>query len=71
MTRSEEEIYRKVQAEFVSNDALVRAEELDIELSEDEAARIGCLWAYEGKYECNLSYWDNIDNLITEVKGKE
>ncbi len=32
-------------------------------ISEDVATR----YVYNCKYDCNLSYWDNIDNLIGDV----
>lgn len=59
-----ERIYREVLKDYTKQDILARAEDIDREVSEAQAEYLAYLWAYTGEYDCNLSYWDNIDNLI-------
>ncbi len=35
-------------------------------LSDDRIENIANRYVYEGRYDCNLSYWQNIENLIDE-----
>lgn len=56
-------IYRKVWAEHVKEDILLRAEEQEIDVDEAKAEELAELYI-NGQYDCNLSYWDNIDALL-------
>ncbi len=38
--------------------------ELEDPLTDEQMERAAELYVYEGKYDCNLSYWDNIENVI-------
>lgn len=67
ITHEEEMAYRKVLAERIAQNALARAESVGKKISENEAARIGEWWANEEAYDCDLTYWENIDNLIERV----
>lgn len=63
--KDRDEVYRYLWAGHVREDVRARAEEiLEPALAEDEVDRAAYLYVYEGEYDCNLSYWDNIDNLI-------
>lgn len=35
-------------------------------LTEDEISQAAYKYVYEGRYDCNLSYWQNIESLIDE-----
>ena len=60
-------IYRMAWFEHVYEDVKGRLLDLDI-ADEDDAFKntVAHRYVYEGDYDCNLSYWDNIDNLINE-----
>lgn len=68
---SQEEIYKKVMAEHVKDDIINEAEEIGIEITDEQAEKIARRYAYDGDYDTNLPYWNNLDNLIEEEKGNE
>lgn len=57
-------IYRQVWAEHVKEDVKARLRYRGIELTEDAVGDIAYRYVYEGQYDCNFSYWDNLDNHI-------
>lgn len=66
-----DDIYRMVWSDHVSEDVRGRlSENPDLELNEEEEDAliedIANAYVYNGDYDCDLSYWDNIDNLIKE-----
>lgn len=65
-----EKIYREVWKEYVIENVREKAEEDGKELSEEDIARIADRYVNGGEYNCNLSYWDNLDNLIAETERK-
>lgn len=73
-TEEKDAVYRELWMNFVRNDVEARLEETpeDFEgysaedfknLIENVAER----YVYQGDYDCNLSYWQNIDELISSV----
>lgn len=60
-------VYRYLWAQHVREDVESHAEDIDAELTEEEIDKIVERYVYEGDYDCNLSYWDNIENLIWEI----
>lgn len=64
------EIYKKVEYEYVSEDVKSFAQEHDIKLTDDEAEEAAYRYVYDCKYDCNLSYWQNIENVIFLVTDK-
>lgn len=61
-------IYRKVKYQYVVNDIKDRIKDTKTELTDAQIAYAAHRYAYDGKYDCNLSYWDNIDNCIALAK---
>lgn len=66
-----DDIYRMVWSDHVVEDVKARLiENPDLEIDEDEedalCEEVANAFVYNGDYDCNLSYWDNIDNLIKE-----
>jgi ribosomal protein S13 len=59
-------IYRAVWLNHVKNDVKAFIKDQDIALNEDQIDHIAQLYVYDGRYDCNLNYWDNLDNLINE-----
>lgn len=76
--KEKDDLYRYLWLDYVREDVIHRLgldEEDETEhpfselvddtiLVDDVAER----YVYEGEYDCNLTYWENIDNLIETVK---
>ena len=60
-------LYRKLWANHVQEDVLNHSRALDKELNDDGIKKVVDRYVYHGDYDCNLSYWDNIENLIDEA----
>ncbi len=77
-----DKIYREVWKEYVTTDILSIAKDTglcskDTDLTESipenlkrKAEEIADMYVYNGDYDCNLSYWDNLENLIREYRGE-
>ena len=71
-----DDVYRYLWAEHVREDVENRISD-NAENSDDSDIRIFDTrvidyvterYVYDGRYDCNLSYWENIDNLIDEAE---
>lgn len=63
-------IYRLVHFNFVKDDVVAHLEDMDnVKLTDEQIEKAAELYVYEGVYDCNLSYWDNIENLINLVRN--
>lgn len=62
--------YRKIWAEDVMIDIKSFAADKGIRLS-DENIKEAAEAYVNGRYDCNLSYWDNIQNLISEIPKED
>ena len=62
-----DEIYRMLWKEYVVEDIKTQLENDEIELSKDIIDHIANRYVYDGDYDCEVPYWDNINNLIKEV----
>lgn len=67
--QEKDEAYRYLWLSYVKADVISHAEDEleDITLTDDEVEFIARRYVYEGDYDCNLSYWQNLDNLIDET----
>lgn len=63
-TKKKDEVYRIIWKEYIKEDIILQAEELGVKLNNDVVDIIANSYVYEGDYDCNLTYWDNIENLI-------
>lgn len=61
-----DKIYRMVWAEHVTDDILSHAEDIGVEISKEDAETLAESYVCDGEYDCNLSYWDNIENLMED-----
>lgn len=65
-----DEIFRMVWASHVEEDVKSAMKDYHGHLPEDENDKQSIVedvvnaYVYNGKYDCNLSYWENINNLI-------
>lgn len=62
-------IYRKLWYNHVLEDVYSLSTDEDIEITDDIAETIADRYVYNGDYDCNLSYWDNIRNLIYDYEA--
>lgn len=57
-------IYRYLWHQRVVADVESHADDLDIKMKPKDVDFAAYLFVYEGDYDCNQSYWDNIENVI-------
>lgn len=69
--KTDEEIYREKLKAYTKDDVLAQlaenpnvTDDMDVDAIADTVAE---MYAENGDYDCNRTYWDNIDNLIYEV----
>lgn len=62
--------YRKIWAESIMEDVKSFDSNKDIKISNSKAKEIAEAYV-NSKYDCNLSYWDNIQNLILDMAAYE
>lgn len=60
-----DKIYRMVWAEHVTDDILSHGKEIKAEISKKDAEILAQEYV-GGKYDCNISYWSNIEKLIKD-----
>lgn len=63
-------IYRRVWSEHVKEDFEARIEERFnnyFDITDEDINKMVNLYVYDGQYDCEQSYWDNLDNLINQI----
>lgn len=60
-----DKIYRMVWAEHVAEDILSHGKEIEAEISKKDAEILAQEYV-GGKYDCDISYWSNIEKLIKD-----
>lgn len=58
--------YRKIWADHVYED--IRG--MDMKVSKERAKKVSRDYV-DGRYDCNLSYWDNLNNLLEEIPEEQ
>ena len=61
-------IYRAVWFDNVKSDIRAHLAETDDTLTDKQIDQAAELYVYHGKYDCNLSYWSNIEEVINLVR---
>lgn len=59
-----DDAYRMLWADQVEQDVKDRMEEIDVLLDDNSVLNVVHRYVYEREYDCNHSYWDNLDALI-------
>lgn len=59
-----DDVYRMLWADQVEQDVKDRMAEIDVILDDDSVLDVVHRYVYEGEYDCNYSYWDDLDTLI-------
>ena len=62
-----DKIYREVWKEYVIEDIREFLKDNNMELDEEHIDKAATLYVMNGQYDCNLSYWSNIENVIKSV----
>ena len=63
-----DDIYRDVWSDYVEKDIRDVCSGNGISLSDDSICDAAYRYTHEGEYDCDLSYWSNIDNLISQYR---
>jgi len=63
------QVYNFIKRQYVSQDVENIAKENDIELSKGEINLVTSWYVDDCKYDCNISYNDNLMYLIRKVKN--
>lgn len=64
---SRDALYRRLWIEYVTEDVAYHIETFDDIPCNDYDTIVELVahaYVYDGDYDCNLTYWENIDNLI-------
>lgn len=65
-----DQLYRKLWMPYVTEDVKSHAENsMDAELTDEDAEYIANSYIFDGEYDCNIPYWDNIENLIVKFRN--
>ena len=57
-------LYRALWFDYVKEDVYSHCEDIGVKCDDDLAEQVANLYVYDGEYDCNICYWDNIENLI-------
>lgn len=64
-------LYRMLWSDYVHRDVVLYSQELNKRISDDCVEEVVNRYVYNGDYDCNLSYWVNLETLIDEVSKDE
>lgn len=64
-------LYRMLWADYLYEDVYDYVKGNGYPLNESGIQEVINRYVYNGDYDCNLSYWDNINNLVQEALEKE
>lgn len=65
--KDKDDIYRHLWSSYLRKDVVGYCEEKNISLSDEDIDNIVNLYVNEGRYDCNIAYWDNIASLVDEI----
>lgn len=63
-------MYRAEWHSHVKADVIAHAKDINVEIDDDTADFAAELYVYEGEYDCNMSYWDNIEHVIDMARER-
>lgn len=70
-TSAQNAVHRYIQHLNVKVDVEDYAREQGLDLTKQEIEKAADLYVYDCEYDCNLSYWNNISNIIDMVKESQ
>lgn len=62
-------VHRYIEHQHVKVDIEDYAREQCVNLTKQVIEKAADLYVYDGEYDCNLSYWDNISNVIDKARN--
>lgn len=68
---NKDSLYRMLWSDYMYEDVYDFVKENNYPLNESGIQEVIERYVYCGDYDCNLSYWDNINNLVQEALEKE
>lgn len=69
--QSKDSLYRMLWSEYLCNDVQKLCQSLGKPLNNDGINQIVYEYVYQGEYDCNLPYWDNLEYLIENAYRQE
>lgn len=65
------QLYHRLWFDYVKADVINFCEDNDIAYNdEDFPDKVARYYVYDGKYDCNLPYWTNIENAVETVRNE-
>lgn len=65
------QLYHRLWFDYVKADVIDFCENNGIAYNdEDFPDKVAGRYVYDGKYDCNLSYWTNIENVVETVRNE-
>ena len=64
-----DDIYSHLRYQHVLQDCYDFCEQEDLSPSDETLEKAAKLYVYDGDYDCNLSYWANIANVIEKASN--
>lgn len=69
-TSAQNAVHRYIEHQHVKVDIEDYAREHELKLTAQTIEKAADLYVYDGEYDCNLSYWDNISNVIDRARNQ-
>lgn len=71
LTKSEKDsLYRALWIEYVEDDVSDYCEDNGINCPDELIDAVADDYVYNGEYDCNLTYWNNIGNLVRKHRNE-
>lgn len=70
-TSAQNAVHRYIEHQHIKVDIEDYAREHELKLTAQTIEKAADLYVYDCKYDCNLSYWDNISNVIDMAKESQ
>lgn len=64
---TKDRIFRHLHKNYLYDDFTQHCKSMNVKLTDEDLKSLCDKWVYQGRFDCNLSYWDNIENLINEI----
>lgn len=64
-------VHRYIEHQHLKTDIEEYAREQGLSLTRQVIEKAADLYVYDGEYDCNLSYWDNISNVIDKARESQ
>ena len=62
-----DELYKLFRSEHLAKDIVLYASSKKIPITSSQAIRLADVLIYGGKYDCDKSYWGNIEYILSDI----